>query len=310
MSAARKKKPAKAKKRKGEPKPKPKPAKKRKGESKPKSPGQYAQIIEAIFAHYYRPGIESFEFAREEIETTARQLYDQGMTKKAKVKNLGDVIYSFRHRHPLPESVLRTQPEGRGWLILGAGDARYRFRLSRMTTIVRTPGRFVIPVPDATPEIVAKYKLKDEQSLLAKIRYCRLIDTFLGITAYSLQNHYRTKIPNYGQIEIDELYVGVDKEGRHYVVPVQAKGRKDKLGAIQTIQDITYCTTPPRKGDDRPDFTALKCRAVSAQLYVEDGFESIAMFEVAFDGNDVTVKDERHYRLVTAPNAPPNPSDT
>jgi hypothetical protein len=31
-------------------------------------------------------------------------------------------------------------------------------------------------------------------------RYNRLIDIFLGISAYSLQNHLRTGIPTYGQI--------------------------------------------------------------------------------------------------------------
>src|SRR5271157_4057421 len=38
----------------------------------------------------------------------------------------------------------------------------------------------------------SQYKFTDEQALLAKVRYTRLIDTFLGITAYSLQNHLRT----------------------------------------------------------------------------------------------------------------------
>jgi len=270
--------------------------------------GQYEQIIESIFHRHFKQGLEGFEFDREEIDEAARSLHEQGKIARAKVKNLGDVVYSYRHRRNLPSSILATQPEGRGWLILGAGDARYRFQLSRLPVILPSRGRLAIPIPDATPEIVAKYKLQDEQALLAKIRYNRLIDTFLGITAYSLQNHFRTKIPNYGQIEIDELYVGVDKDGRHFVVPVQAKGPKDKLGAIQTIQDITYCTTPPRKGDTRPDFTRLQCRAVSAQSYVDDGREVVAMFETRFDGNDVAIVEERHYKLVPAADAPPDPS--
>ena len=29
-----------------------------------------------------------------------------------------------------------------------------------------------------------------------------------------------------GQIEIDELYIGMDKRGCHYVIPVQAKRRQ------------------------------------------------------------------------------------
>jgi len=48
-----------------------------------------------------------------------------------------------------------------------------------------------IKIPDATPEIVAAYALSDEQALLAKVRYNRLLDIFLGVAAYSLQNHLR-----------------------------------------------------------------------------------------------------------------------
>ena len=55
--------------------------------------------------------------------------------------------------------------------------------------------------------------MSDEQALLAKIRYNRLLDVFLGISAYSLQNHLRTTVLHIGQIEIDELYIGLDKHG-------------------------------------------------------------------------------------------------
>jgi len=143
-------------------------------------------------------------------------------------------------------------------------------------------------IPDSTPEIITRYALNDEQALLAKVRYNRLIDIFLGITAYSLQNHLRTKIPEYGQIEIDELYVGLDSRGAQYIVPVQAKGGSDKLGVIQTIQDTKFCETEIRYKHCIP-------RTVSAQFMGDD---VIAMFELNFDGNDVSIVNEKHYRLV------------
>src|SRR5262249_6472785 len=149
------------------------------------------------------------------------------------------------------------------WLILGAGDARYRFRLSNLAYIYPTKGLMVRKVPDATPEIIVRYAFTDEQALLAKIRYNRLIDIFLGITAYSLQSHLRTNITNYGQIEIDELYVGLDMRGAQYVVPVQAKGGKDVLGVIQTIQDTAFCEADPRYVNSIP-------RPVSAQFMEND----------------------------------------
>jgi hypothetical protein len=168
----------------------------------------------------------------------------------------------------------------------------YRFRLCSLATPVPTPGLLVRKIPNATPEIIERYAFNDEQALLAKIRYNRLIDTFLGVTAYSLQSHLRTKIPNYGQIEIDELYVGVDARGAQFVIPVQAKGKTDRLGVIQTIQDHAFCLNQPR-------YAQSIARPVSAQ-FMSDGV--IALFELNFDGNEVAIVQERHYRLASSAN--------
>ena len=249
----------------------------------PQQWNRYQAIIIDIFQRNYQGG-DQFEFEREEIAAAAHRL---DITPP---KNLGDVIYTFRYRKSLPEPILDTQPEDRHWLILGAGDARYRFRLSKLTTIVPTKGMLVRKIPDATPEIISQYALTDEQALLAKIRYNRLIDVFLGIVASSLQNHLRTKIPNYGQIEIDELYVGVDSKGAQYIVPVQAKGGSDTLGVIQTIQDTIFCETQDRYKHCIP-------RPVSAQFMADD---TIAMFELTFDGDEVSIVREKHYRLTEA----------
>ena len=249
----------------------------------PKKWNMYQAIILDIFERNYHGG-EEFEFSREEIADTADRL---GIKRP---KNLGDVVYTFRYRRPLPKPILDAQPDGRYWLILGAGDARYRFRLSNLATVMPTRGMMVRKIPDATPEIISQYALTDEQALLAKIRYNRLIDIFLGIAAYSLQNHLRTKISNYGQIEIDELYVGVDSRGAQYIVPVQAKGGKDTIGVIQTIQDTTFCQTQKR-------YRHCIARPVSAQFMAND---TIALFELHFDGNDVSIISEKHYRLSNA----------
>ncbi len=242
----------------------------------------YDAIIKDIFDRYYKGGAKEFTFGREEIAISAER------TGVAMPKNAGDLIYTYRYRKSLPEPIISTQPRGLHWLILGAGDAQYRFRLSRLAHVEPTAGLLVRKIPDATPQLIVKYALGDEQALLAKVRYNRLIDLFLGITAYSLQNHLRTKIPNYGQIEIDELYVGVDSQGAQYVVPVQAKSGNDKLGVIQTIQDTIFCQTHAR-------YNQCLARTVSAQFMSDD---IIALFELYFDGNDVSIIRERHYKLV------------
>ena len=118
------------------------------------------------------------------------------------------------------------------------------------------------------------------------MRYNRLIDLFLGIAAFSLQNHLRTTVKGIGQIEIDELYVGVDRNGAQYVVPVQAKGGRDRHGRQQTEQDMACC---------KEKFPDLICRAVSAQ-FMADG--RIAMFELALQDDDIRVVAEKHYQLV------------
>ena len=136
---------------------------------------RYQALIENIFFDHYSAGVESFEFGRNDIIAKAQQL---AMKLPA---NLGDVIYSVRYRTPLPTSVLETQPEGREWIIEGAGRARYRFKLVRETRIIPREELVKISIPDATPEVIRAYALDDEQALLAIVRYNRLIDTFLRV---------------------------------------------------------------------------------------------------------------------------------
>jgi hypothetical protein len=141
-------------------------------------------------------------------------------------------------------------------------------------------------VPDATPGIVAKYSFSDEQALLATLRYNRLIDIFTGVTCYSLQNHLRATVPGMGQVETDELYVGVDRRGTHYVFPVQAKGGSDRLGVVQIAQDFALCADK---------FPNLVCRPIGAQFMADD---LIALFEFEEGEHGVSLATEKHYRLV------------
>ena len=243
---------------------------------------RYQALIESIFFEHYATGKIEFEFARPEIKAHAAKL---GIELP---ENLGDVIYALRFRTPLPSRVLATQTDGREWVIELAGRAQYRFKLVKATRIVPRDDLAKVGIPDATPEIIRAYALDDEQALLAIVRYNRLIDTFLGLTTYSLQNHLRTTVSGIGQIEIDELYVGLDRYGCHYVIPVQAKGGKDQIGVVQTTQDIRFAENK---------FPGMRCRAISAQ-FMPDG--SVALFELTVQDDEVKVVQERHYRLVPA----------
>jgi len=249
-----------------------------------KKTNRYAEIIAEVFRRHYKKGATKFGFERDEFAEIA-------IAKKIVLpKNLGDAIYSFKYRQPMPESIVKTAPKGLEWIISSAGKSKYQFRLVEPLDIVPRANQLVVKIPDATPEIIGEYALGDEQALLAKVRYNRLVDIFLGITASSLQNHLRTTVKNIGQIEIDELYVGLDRNGCQYVVPVQAKGGKDKHGRQQTEQDIACC---------KEKFPALRCRPISAQFITDN---KIAMFELTEQAGDIKVVSEEHYELVHAAN--------
>lgn len=248
----------------------------------PRIGNRYKLLIEKVFFAHWAKGTTEFVFARAELKETADQL---GIELP---ENLGDVIYSFRFRTALPEKVVESQPKGKEWIIEGAGRSQYRFKLVKETRIVPNPNLISIAMPDATPEIIRAYALDDEQALLAIVRYNRLVDTFLGLTTFSLQNHLRTTVAGIGQIEIDELYIGLDKRGCHYVIPVQAKGGKDQIGVVQTTQDFRFA---------EQKFVGMRCRPVAAQFMTD---QVIALFELTLQGEEVRVVEERHYRLVPA----------
>jgi len=247
-----------------------------------KSANRYQALIERIFFDRFRKGDKEVAFKREDLVAAAKAL------KMVLPKNLGDVIYSVRYRSGMPAKVLAVQPAGFEWILEGFGRAKYIFRLTNINRIAPNPELVTVKIPDATPEIISQYALSDEQALLAKVRYNRLIDIFLGVTTYSLQNHLRTTVDTIGQIEIDEVYVGVDREGRQYVIPVQAKGGSDQLSSVQANQDIACCAKK---------FPALICRAISAQFMSDD---RIALFELTLEEGAIRVAAETHYRLVPA----------
>lgn len=228
-----------------------------------RSTNAYQALVEKIFFDGYSKGETSFEFDREDLPLAAEAL---GLPRP---RNLGDVIYSIRYRTALPKKVLATQPKNMEWIIEGAGRAKYRFRLVPLNRIKPRTDLITIGIPNATPEIIRAYALDDEQALLAIVRYNRLIDTFLGLTTYSLQNHLRTTVAGVGQIEIDELYFGMDSFGCHYAIPVQAKGGTDQISVVQTKQDLAWCAQK---------FPGVRARAISAQ-FMDD--ERVAIFELA-----------------------------
>ena len=247
--------------------------------------GKYRQIIEWVFKKHYRPGKVRLAFDREELVKASKEL---GI---ARMKNLGDIPYSFRFRQDLPKSIQRTAPANSEWIIVGAGIGKYEFRLAAPGKVQPGPHILPIKVPDATPEIVRHYASgKDEQALLSRARYNRLIDIFTGITCYSIQNHLRTTVAGIGQVEVDEIYVGVNKRGTHFVLPCQAKSEGDKFSIVQVMQDIALC---------RERYPNAICKPIALQ-FVGDNRVAILELTVREEGEKLrlSIVEEKHYDLV------------
>lgn len=91
-----------------------------------------------------------------------------------------------------------------------------------------------------------------------------------------------------GQVETDEIYVGIDKAWQQYIIPVQAKGGTDKLGISQIEQDLALCAEK---------YPELICRSIACQFVTRD---IVAMFEFAIEEQRIVKVNERHYKIVEA----------
>lgn len=246
---------------------------------------KYEQIIEWVFARNYQSGNVRVPFTRDELVQASEQL---GIDR---IKNLGDIPYSFRFRRQLPQAIQSMAPENSEWIIVGTGIGEYLFRLASPGKIQPTLHYLPIKIPDATPEIVRQYAPgTDEQALLTRARYNRLIDIFTGLACYSIQNHLRTTVSDIGQVEVDEIYVGINNRGTHFILPCQAKSPGDSFGIAQVMQDIALC-------NER--YPMAICRPIALQFAAED---RVSLLEMAvIEENDVlmlNVVDQKTYQLV------------
>src|SRR5258708_27602019 len=89
---------------------------------KPKKPDtRYHRSLVYVFKHHHRSGMKEVPFKREELTAAGQKL------KLEPLKNLGDAIYSYRYRVPLPKEIVSTAPDGYSWVIMPAGKGKYRF---------------------------------------------------------------------------------------------------------------------------------------------------------------------------------------
>ena len=256
---------------------------------------RYVQIMNGLFEKFWDGKSSGFDWDREDIGKIADKL---GIKVP---KNLGDNIYSIRHgREDLPAEIQKSAPAGKAWLLLPNGKSRYRFVLAARAFLDPDTSKLPIKVPDSTPQIVARYAKGDEQAVLARIRYCRLVDIFLGMASFQLQSHKRTTIAHFNgaQTELDEIYVGVNGVGAQFIIPIQAKSRNERIGAVQIVTDHFVCA------EQFPNMIPRNLAATTLEVEHIEGFGqiyTIALIEAATDADyNVSKISEEHFKLVPA----------
>ncbi len=208
----------------------------------------YDRIITSLFNSKFKEGSYEIDFTKDELVAVARKL-------RIALRNPPDVVYTYRSRSNLPQPIL----DKGNWVIRPKGKGRFSFLKSKRKPFVDIQeGLLAIEIPNALPEIIEKHASEDEQALLSSIRYNRLVDIFTEITCFHLQSHIRTTIDGEGQIEIDDLYVGIDTDGNEHILPLEAKSGdgRDKLGWIQISNMVKFA---------RQNFPKLKCRPIAAK---------------------------------------------
>jgi len=248
------------------------------------------EVIEIAFRKNFRQRAREVPFTMDDI----RQAIAQVAKKRAgyKENNVADVRYQYTSgRSPLPEAIDKLGP----WMIVGRGKGKYAFaKLSESPIVKIQSDLYAISLPDATPEIVLEYAGGDEQGILAKLRYNRMLDIFLGITCYHLQNHLRTSVKGKGQVEIDDLYVGLNSGGKQFIVPIEAKSAKDHLSKTQIQQAIDFA------GERYPK---LILRPVGIQEMKD---ESLVLIEFTSGSHpdEITIVEMRRYKLLPMSEVP------
>jgi len=248
------------------------------------------EVIRRVFEKRYAPGASEVKFLMDDIREAIAAV---AKTRRGyRENNVADVRYQYTSgRRDLPDSINKLGP----WMIVGRGKAQYAFvKLSASPEIKIQDDLLPILLPGATPEIVLEYAGTDEQGLLAKVHYNRLLDIFLQITCYHLQNHWRTSIKNKGQCEIDDLYVGLNINGKQFVIPVEAKCANENLSKTQIVQIIDFA---------RERYPKLIIRPVGVQE-MKDGSLVLIEFAPAAHPDEIKIKEMRRYKLVPMADVP------
>lgn len=197
-------------------------------------------------------------------------------------ENIGDIIYSFRHRNPLPDHIQSTAPEGREWIIELAGRGTYRFKKANINRIFPSQELSPLETMDLTPPFIHTLDLPGTSRLDSIIRYNDLVADALSIMADHVQSHLRTSLASVGQIEVGSLYVSTNA---NVIIPVHLSAKDETINGLKAAQNIRFAAEK---------YPQMTCRAIIAQLLDEN---HVVLFEVVPDGDGVRVIGESQARF-------------
>ena len=232
--------------------------------------------------------MQEVSFTRDDLVSTAEAL------GRPRPKNLGDITYSLRYRTSLPESILREAPPDREWAIFPGGNAVYTLRTVPVNLIEPRQGLRTIRLPDATPGVISRYSLSDEQALLALGPLqpaARRVHRpgLLPAPEPSAHDHHHQR----HRWRAQQLPGGdrrpLRRSRQAWCSPYPARTGKRRLRRPQRDSDMAGLSSC------WPEFPDLIARPVAAQ-FMDDNV--IALFEFEEANDEITIVRERHYNLV------------
>jgi hypothetical protein len=193
-----------------------------------RKPGVYRAIMLWVFHNRPKdPSSGDLLFTQADLRHAATEL---GL----EARNFPDLTYNLRSRSVLPAEITEAgytaiAIRGRGKYALVTGEDK-----------VEVPaGTEVVEFSTAKiPRAIRDILRADEQSILSAIRYLDIVTAFMGVRAYHLQGHLRTSGSLGQQVEADDVWVGVKPDKSRMILPVEAKGPRERIGRHQMMSTI------------------------------------------------------------------------
>lgn len=181
---------------------------------------------------------DEIPFRLADVQESVQSALRHGVIDRA-VANIPDIKYTYDARRDFPSELEQCGPMT--WLQNGKG--LYRLCRTRRKNVIDLP-EALAQVPeieielDQTPPFISALLGNDEQAVFTRVRNAQLLSKFLGFAAWPIQGHHRTTV-SYGQIEVDEVQAGLDRNVGT-IVPISGKGGQDKLSWSQALNLNTY----------------------------------------------------------------------